>query len=65
MSANQKDRFSEAEIARMEAALGLNKPRWLAYLNWVIGEDWLNEVGDALGNPELNDKMIGSLVYLW
>jgi peptide/nickel transport system permease protein len=58
LGANQRDRFSDVEIAQMEAALGLNKPMWLAYLNWVLGEDWLNEVGDSLDNPDLNGKLI-------
>jgi peptide/nickel transport system permease protein len=58
LGADQRSRFSDEEIARMEATLGLNKPIWLAYLNWVLGEEWLNEVGDSLGNPDLNDKLI-------
>ena len=58
LGADQRARFSAEEIARMEAALGFNKPIWLAYLNWVAGEDWLNEVGDSLGNPDLNGKLV-------
>jgi peptide/nickel transport system permease protein len=58
LGGSRNTRFSEEEIARMEAALGLNKPMWLAYLNWVLGEDWLDEVGNAIGNPDLNGKLI-------
>lgn len=53
-----RTRLSQQEIARIEAALGLNKPSYLAYLTWVAGEDWLDEVGDVLGNPDLNNKLI-------
>lgn len=58
LGGDQRARFSAEEIARMEAALGLNKPMWLAYLNWVLGEDWLDEVGNTIGNPDLNGKLI-------
>lgn len=58
LAADEKDRFSEEDKARLEAALGLNQPVFLSYLTWVIGEDWVDEAGDALGNPDLNDKLI-------
>ena len=57
LAADAKDRLSEQDIARLEATLGLNKPFYLAYLTWMFGEDWLDEVGDAIGNPGPADKM--------
>jgi peptide/nickel transport system permease protein len=57
MTASQKDRLSQQDIARIEAMLGLNKPFYLRYLTWMLGEDWLDEVGAALGNPGSADKM--------
>jgi peptide/nickel transport system permease protein len=54
---SEKERLSESDIARIESMLGLNKPPYLAYLTWVAGEDWVDEVGDALGNPGPADKM--------
>lgn len=57
MGASAKDRFSEQEIARLQQALGLNKPFYLAYLTWLLGEDWVDEVGATLGNPGSADKM--------
>ena len=57
LAADSKNRFSEQEIARLEATLGLNKPFYLAYLTWLAGEDWVNEVGNAIGNPGLAEKM--------
>jgi len=38
---DRKQRFSEADKARLEAYLGLDKPLVLRYLVWLIGEDWL------------------------
>lgn len=58
LGADPKARFSDEEIARIEASLGLNKPIYLSYLTWMAGEDWLDEMGDSLGNPQLNDKLI-------
>ncbi|NUM48836.1 MAG: ABC transporter permease [Anaerolineales bacterium] len=31
----------EAEIARLEAYLGLDKPLMLRYLAWIMGDDWM------------------------
>jgi peptide/nickel transport system permease protein len=57
LAADAKDRLSQEDIARLEATLGLNKPIYLAYLTWLGGEDWLDEVGAAIGNPGPVDKM--------
>lgn len=57
LAADAKARLSEQEIARIEATLGLNKPMYLAYLTWLLGEDWVDEVGDAIGNPDLNNHL--------
>ncbi|MCL4261802.1 MAG: ABC transporter permease [Anaerolineae bacterium] len=58
LAADAKQRLSEQEIARIEATLGLNKPMYLAYLTWLFGEDWLDEVGDAVGNPDAKNNLI-------
>ncbi|MCB8989704.1 MAG: ABC transporter permease [Ardenticatenaceae bacterium] len=57
LAADAKSRLSPEDIARIEAMLGLNKPFYLSYLTWLGGEDWLDEVGDAIGNPGPADKM--------
>ena len=57
LAADAKQRLSEEDIARIEATLGLNKPIYLAYLTWMLGEDWLDEVGDIVGNPGPAEKM--------
>ena len=41
LAADQKTRVSEADIARLEAYLGLDKPMALRYITWLIGDDWL------------------------
>mgnify|MGYP001048572867 CR=1 FL=1 len=56
-SGDQKSRLTETDIKRIEATLGLNKPIYLRYLTWLSGEDWVDEVGSALGNPGSADSM--------
>lgn len=57
MAVGAKNRLSDQEIARIEQTLGLNKPFYLSYLTWLLGEDWLDEVGNAIGNPGPAEKM--------
>jgi peptide/nickel transport system permease protein len=57
LAADAKSRLSEQDIARLEATLGLNKPIYLAYLTWLLGEDWVDEVGDAVGNPDVKNNL--------
>jgi peptide/nickel transport system permease protein len=40
-SADRRQRVSEADINRLTAYLGLDKPLALRYVVWMIGEDWL------------------------
>lgn len=49
---DRRSRPSEADIARLEAYLGLDKPLFLRYLTWLIGDDWLGAdwVYVGLGN---------------
>src|SRR4030042_4914014 len=41
MQADRRSRPSEADFARLEAYLGIDKPILLRYLTWLIGDDWL------------------------
>src|SRR4030042_5719851 len=41
LGADIKSRVTEDDIARLEAFLGLDKPLFLRYLTWLIGDDWL------------------------
>jgi peptide/nickel transport system permease protein len=38
---DRRSRPSEADMARLEAYLGIDKPLFLRYLTWMIGDDWL------------------------
>ena len=51
LGGDRRARFTEHEIDVMRANLGLNRPVWLGYLTWVAGEDWVDELGNAIGNP--------------
>lgn len=68
-SADRKSRVSDADIARLEAYLKLDRPLALRYLTWLIGDDWLGAdwmyLGlspikvpklDSEGNPVVNDQ---------
>ncbi|MDJ0753234.1 MAG: ABC transporter permease [Ardenticatenaceae bacterium] len=54
---DQKTRLSSEDILRIEQTLGLNRPFYLQYLTWAGGEDWVDELGNLLGNPGDKAKM--------
>lgn len=56
-SGDEKTRLSSEDILRIERALGLNRPFYLRYFTWLTGEDWLDEVGEALGHPGPAESM--------
>jgi peptide/nickel transport system permease protein len=41
LAADRRSRIGEADIARLTAYLGLDKPLALRYFVWLIGDDWL------------------------
>jgi peptide/nickel transport system permease protein len=41
LATDAKSRVSDADIAQLEAYLGLDKPLALRYLVWLTGDDWL------------------------
>jgi len=49
---DRRNRPSEADMARLRAYLGIDKPIFLRYLTWLIGDDWLGAdwVYVSLGN---------------
>lgn len=55
-SADRRTRVSAADIARLEAYLGIDKPIALRYLVWMVGDDWLGAdwMSLALGGYEVN-----------
>jgi peptide/nickel transport system permease protein len=40
-SADRRAQVSESDMARLAAYLGIDKPIFLRYLTWLIGDDWL------------------------
>lgn len=42
---DRRRRPSAADIARMQKAMGIDKPVYLQYLTWVAGDTWLDKVG--------------------
>jgi peptide/nickel transport system permease protein len=47
--ADRKSRVSDADIARLEAYLGLDKPLAMRYVVWLVGDDWLGSDWMYLG----------------
>ncbi len=50
-SSSARDRVSVEDIQRLERMLGLDKPAYLRYVVWLVGDDWLpgDLKGDRLG----------------
>ncbi len=42
--ATGNERVSTADIVRMERLLGLDKPWYLQYAAWLLGDDWMDKV---------------------
>lgn len=59
LSADQKSRVSEADIARLEAYLGLDKPMALRYLTWLLGDDWLGANWVYVGFTQFREIQTG------
>jgi peptide/nickel transport system permease protein len=59
-SADRRQRVSEADINRLTAYLGLDKPMMLRYVVWMIGDDWLGadwiSLTPSLGGYKVDDE---------
>jgi peptide/nickel transport system permease protein len=58
---DRRQRPSESDMARLQAYLGINKPIFLRYITWLVGDDWLGAdwMYVGLGNyryPKLNSS---------
>jgi len=51
MATSARDRVSVDDIKRLERMLGLDKPAYLRYVVWLVGDDWLpgDLKGDRMG----------------
>jgi peptide/nickel transport system permease protein len=59
LSADRKSRVSDADIARIESYLGLDKPLALRYIVWLIGDDWLGSDYVYAGVTPYRQQKIG------
>ncbi|GAB4579726.1 MAG: hypothetical protein Fur0022_24650 [Anaerolineales bacterium] len=59
LSADVKSRVSDADIARLKAYLGLDKPLALRYITWMIGDDWLGANWMYVGLGQYTQDKIG------
>ena len=59
-SADRRQRVTEADINRLTAYLGLDKPMMLRYVVWMVGDDWLGadwiSLTPRLGGYKLDDE---------
>jgi peptide/nickel transport system permease protein len=60
LSADQRNRPSEADMARLEAYLGIDKPIFLRYITWLIGDDWLGADWAYLGLGRYRYPLLGA-----
>ncbi len=59
LSADRKSRVSDADIARLEAYLGLDKPLALRYIVWLVGDDWLGADWMYVGLGQYSREKMG------
>ena len=57
--ATGKNRISDADIARLESYLGLDKPMAMRYLVWLIGDDWLGADWVYVGLSQYKTPQLG------
>ena len=60
LATGQRNRVSDADIARLEAYLGLDKPMAMRYLVWLIGDDWLGADWMYLGLGQYRRPVVGT-----
>ena len=59
LQADAKHRVSDADIARLESYLGLDRPFMLRYITWLIGDDWLGADWIYLGFSQYKEQKMG------
>jgi peptide/nickel transport system permease protein len=60
MQGDRRSRPSEADFARLEAYLGIDKPILLRYLTWLLGDDWLGSDWVYVGLGKYRYPLVGS-----
>lgn len=61
---NRREQVSEAQIRRLQAYLGIDKPILLRYVAWLVGDDWMGAdwMSVEVKGYEMED---GSRVRFW
>jgi peptide/nickel transport system permease protein len=59
LSADRRNRVSDADIARLESYIGLDKPLALRYITWLLGDDWLGANWVYLGLGQYQEPQKG------
>ncbi len=59
LSADRKNRVSDQDIARLSAYLGLDKPLFLRYFTWLVGDDWLGSDWIHVGLGQYKQEKLG------
>jgi peptide/nickel transport system permease protein len=59
LGTDRKTKVTEADIERMKAFLGLDKPLFLRYFTWLVGEDWLGADWMYVGLSQYKEPRIG------
>jgi peptide/nickel transport system permease protein len=60
LNADRRTRVTDEDLARMEAMLGLDKPLFLRYFTWLVGDDWLGADWMYVGLGPYKRPIIGS-----
>jgi peptide/nickel transport system permease protein len=60
LGTDRKTKITEADIERLKAYLGLDKPLFLRYLTWLVGDDWLGADWMYLGLGQYREYKVNS-----
>ena len=60
LGTDRKTKVTEADLERLKAYLGLDKPLFLRYLTWLIGDDWLGADWMYVGLGQYRDYKLNS-----
>ncbi len=59
LSSDRRTRVTDQDIARISAYLGLDKPLFLRYLTWLLGDDWLGADWVYVGLSQYKEVRLG------
>jgi peptide/nickel transport system permease protein len=59
LGADRRTRVTEQDINKLAAYLGLDKPLWLRYVTWLLGDDWLGADWMYVGLSQYEQVRLG------